>query len=256
MMRRDYIMAFTVALVVLQCSKVLDTASAVPTVSPYSEEGVSGGYDTDGGSEYDALLKQVKALRGEMELLQHDYSEIKQRMSALEESVKHSTQHVQEYTHTTTDLKEAVVSNTQNSKTYDEEYKRAYSILQHTLSSTSSDTEERLKESEAAFLSFVKQHPKHHLVSNAYYWLGQIAAEQKEYSAATKYYLQGYKSSPKGDRAQDNLLKMAGVLAITKQKSAACITLDKLKVEFSDLKKGVQNKSAELRKKLNCPTKQ
>lgn len=222
-------------------------------------------YDSDNSDIYEELLKQIRILRGDIELLRHEQEEMKKNFAELEKHYKHdvlplgldAVDKVKQDTaivdvssegHPKNNLKNSVVQ--QN--TPEELYQSAYANLRRASNVDNSDAEKSFEDAVNKFEEFVKLYPTHPLVSNAYYWLGQIHTEKHNYANAIKCYMQGYKSAPKGGRATDNLIKLAEMLAANNQKSAACTTLEKLNKEFKNLKKSVKSQSDSLKSKLRC----
>lgn len=82
------------------------------------------------------------------------------------------------------------------------------------------------------FETFIETYPKHPLVSNATYWLGESFYANGEYEKATRIFAESYKKYPKGPKVADSLLKMGMSLGASGKKKEACVTLNQLKKEF------------------------
>ena len=221
-------------------------------------------YNSQDTSDYDELIKQIQAMHGEIELLQHRQDEIMNKLDVLEKSIKTydiktdelNLQHSQNLNIT----KEENITDRELSvkKTYEEEispeeqYQKAYIKLRKISIQTEDEFKKNIKEVENEFNQFISTYPKHPLVSNAYYWLGQISSKRKDYAQAIRYYIKGYESNPKKNRAQDNLIGMVDNFTITKQIDAACGTMSKFFSEFPTPKENLKNKIRNLEKKLHC----
>ncbi len=82
------------------------------------------------------------------------------------------------------------------------------------------------------FETFIATYPKHPLVSNATYWLGESYYANGEFDKATRIFAESYKKYPKGPKVADSLLKMGMSLGASGKKKEACVALKQLKKEF------------------------
>lgn len=111
---------------------------------------------------------------------------------------------------------------------------------------------EKYEDAERAFKDFIDENKDSDLISNAYYWLAETFYIRKNYQQASIYFLEGYKALPKGNKAADNLLKLAMSLKGMDKKKEACATLDKLKSEFSRGDKDLIAKAKSEQEVLKC----
>jgi tol-pal system protein YbgF len=72
--------------------------------------------------------------------------------------------------------------------------------------------------------SFVKNHPKHSLAPNAYYWLGRTHFVQGNLKMAAFSFAEGFQKFPKSEKASANLFNLGMTLAGLGQISEACMT--------------------------------
>ncbi|MBM3518439.1 MAG: tol-pal system protein YbgF [Alphaproteobacteria bacterium] len=79
-----------------------------------------------------------------------------------------------------------------------------------------------------ALQAFITAHPDDPLSGNAQYWLGETHYVREDFASAAAAFLAGYQRFPDGDKAPDNLLKLAMTLGTLGQKADACATLDQL----------------------------
>jgi tol-pal system protein YbgF len=99
---------------------------------------------------------------------------------------------------------------------------------------------------------FVRQHPKHELVANAHYWLGESLYVQKEFSDAAKYFYTGYKEYPKSGKAASSLLKLAMSFAELGKIGEACVVLRKLELNHTKTGPSVRKLASELKLRHTC----
>lgn len=90
----------------------------------------------------------------------------------------------------------------------------------------------RYAEAGDAFGSFVKKYPDDALVGNVYYWLGETWYVRGDYVKSADSFRQGFESMPQGNKAPDNLLKLAMSLGQMKQQKQACVVLTQLLKKF------------------------
>lgn len=109
-----------------------------------------------------------------------------------------------------------------------------------------------LNEAKSGFNAFVKKYPSSQLAGEAYYWLGEMAFDSKEYSIAAINYLKGYKEYPKGTKAPENILKLATTLKTMGKNDEACTNLKRFDTEFKTAHANLRAKAANDRKELKC----
>lgn len=122
------------------------------------------------------------------------------------------------------------------------EYDQAFSTLRQS----------KYKEAAEAFHNFITKYPKHELVSNAYYWLGESFYVRKDYEQASVAFLQGYQADTKGDKSPDNLLKLAMSMNGLGKKKEACATFDKLNDEFPGMSSTIKRRVEKERELTGC----
>ncbi|MCC8417225.1 MAG: tol-pal system protein YbgF [Rickettsia endosymbiont of Bryobia graminum] len=112
--------------------------------------------------------------------------------------------------------------------------------------------DKNLSDAEEKFAEFLKKYPNSPLVSNAYFWYGDIFYQNKMFDKAAINYLKGYKQSPKGDKASDSLLKSALSLGELKKNKEACSILSKLETEFPNRASASKKRAADAEIKYGC----
>ena len=103
-----------------------------------------------------------------------------------------------------------------------------------------------------ALESFLDKNPDHALAGNAIYWLGETHYVEKEYKAAARVFLDGYKKYPTGSKAPDNLLKLGMSLAAYGDTDSACKTFKKLLSTFPKAPARITKSAKSEQKKNNC----
>lgn len=122
------------------------------------------------------------------------------------------------------------------------QYDRAFKYLR----------EAKYPEAEKALSQFIENNQGNDLVGNAYYWLGETYYVRQNYSQAAVKFLKGYKDFPKGNKAADNLLKLAMSLGKLDKKSEACTTFDKLSSEYPNMDNSIKDKLKAERANFKC----
>lgn len=90
----------------------------------------------------------------------------------------------------------------------------------------------KVVEAEEKLATFIKDYTKSPLLSNAYFWYGEVFFRNKKFNEAAINYLKSYNKAPKGTKASDSLLKLSLALGELKQKDKACGIIAKLEAEF------------------------
>jgi tol-pal system protein YbgF len=122
---------------------------------------------------------------------------------------------------------------TELSKSPSEIYKYAYDML----------IRENYIEAENSFTTFIGEHPNDPLASNAYYWLGETYYVQKNYQLAAVSFAKGFQRFPRGNKALDQLFKLALTFISLGKNEDACATFSKLEAEFPDAPKIISNRA-------------
>lgn len=104
----------------------------------------------------------------------------------------------------------------------------------------------------AGFDSFVKAYPKDPLTSNAYYWLGESYYARGDYTRAAEGFRKGFESNPQGQKAPDNLLKLAMSLDNIKRSKEACIVLGQVVSKYGDSAPRTKERAEAERSRMQC----
>ena len=111
---------------------------------------------------------------------------------------------------------------------------------------------ENFTEAEKSFKAFIGEHPNDPLASNAYYWLGETYYVQKKFQLASISFARGYQNFPKGNKAIDQLFKLALTFMNLGKNEDACAAFSKLESEFPNAPKRISNRAKEYIKRAKC----
>jgi len=237
---RQYILAAAVASSLVICSAAYAAdPDSLGTVPNFSET-----------SDVEVLAEQLKQLRGDVEKMQYEVSSLKEQLNKFSadtdmrfKDAGNKSSHNPSATKTSAeDFDKIDATAPDNSSSPDEQYQASYKLLK----------EKKLALAAKGFQSFLKTNPDHQLAGNAYYWLGEIKTMDKQYDQAAVEYMRGYKKNPKGNRAPDNLLKLAISLSKINKRREACISLFKLQKEFPTPSANIKKHLDEQLKLLSC----
>ena len=111
---------------------------------------------------------------------------------------------------------------------------------------------ENFVEAEKYFKAFIGEHPDDPLASNAYYWLGETYYVQKKFQLAAISFARGFQNFPKGNKAIDQLFKLALTFMNLGKNEDACAAFSKLESEFPNAPKRISNRAKEYIKRAKC----
>ncbi len=111
---------------------------------------------------------------------------------------------------------------------------------------------EDLVKAERAFAEFLAAHGDHELADNARYWLGESHYFREDYNHAVAVFVEGYKISPTGAKAPDNLLKLGMSLSRLGRRDEACATFQELDEKFPDLTDDVKARGRKEWQQAEC----
>jgi tol-pal system protein YbgF len=105
---------------------------------------------------------------------------------------------------------------------------------------------------ETAFAAFLKANPNDKLADNARYWHGETLYVRGKFTEAAQSFAEGYQKNAKGEKAPDNLLKLAMSLAALDRKTEACDTLGELKKRHPNASPTLKGRAEQEGKRLGC----
>ncbi len=113
--------------------------------------------------------------------------------------------------------------------------------------------EKKYSESAASFDAFVKKYPADPLTSNAFYWLGESQYVRSDFTRSAESFRKGFEVNPEGQKAPDNLYKLAMSLSQIKRKTEACVVLSQVIKKYGESAARTATKAQEARTSLQCP---
>ena len=105
---------------------------------------------------------------------------------------------------------------------------------------------------DASLRRFIEQFPTHPLASSAFFWLGEIYFEQRDYMRAAETYAAGLSNYPQGYKAPDTLLKLALVLTELGRPADACNALNQLQTAYPTAPFNIQQRASTARAAAGC----
>ena len=105
---------------------------------------------------------------------------------------------------------------------------------------------------EAAFTTFIQNHPNGKLAGNAQYWLGESYYVRGQYKNAADSFLKGYTVYASSPKAPDSLLKLAMSLKRLGQKDAACETFGELGSRFPRAPDHIKQRARSEKRRSGC----
>lgn len=113
-------------------------------------------------------------------------------------------------------------------------------------------SEKKYAEAATSFDAFVKKYPADPLTANAYYWLGESQYARGDYTRSAESFRKGFEIAPDGNKAADNLYKLAMSLSQVHRKNEACIVLHRVIDKYADAATRTVAKAEEARATLQC----
>ena len=105
---------------------------------------------------------------------------------------------------------------------------------------------------EAALREFVERYPDDALAGNAMYWMGETYYVRKDYAEAARIFLDAYQRFPNGNKAADNLFKLAKSLSQIGENESACTTYGKLLKSFPAANARILASTRSFMSRLEC----
>jgi tol-pal system protein YbgF len=166
--------------------------------------------------QIDALTRELRALRGEFEQLQHELAQAR-------------SQQRDQYVDLDARLRaaEGALTSAQAASATgspDAEYQAAFTLLK----------DGKYDEAATALRDFVARNPEHELAPNAMYWLGEAHYVRRDYPAALAAFEGLLKDYPGTRKAPDALLKAGYCQDELNRPSAARAALTRVVQEFPD----------------------
>ena len=109
-----------------------------------------------------------------------------------------------------------------------------------------------LVRAEHAFKEFLVSHADDSLADNARYWLGESYYVREDFNQAAAAFIEGYKSSPSGAKAPDNLLKLGMSLSRLSRGDDACAAFQELNDNFPERADRIKYRTQKEWQKAGC----
>ena len=110
----------------------------------------------------------------------------------------------------------------------------------------------KYSEASASFDAFVHKYPSDPLTANAYYWLGESYYARADNTRAAESFRKGFEANPSGQKAPDNLFKLALSLNNIKRTNEACIVLDQVATKYGTSNPRTAQRAIEQRVQMQC----
>jgi tol-pal system protein YbgF len=185
----------------------------------------------------DSLEKEIRKLTNKVEILEHQVNMLKQNTVATNPENQGSD---------TSIASEKVISpvNQVNAKISSD--KQMYDLALSKLKDKKYDTAKN------EFADLLKKHPKSPILDKVMFWYAESFFGQKDFQNAALNYLQCYQKFPKGQKAQDALIKLALSLSELKRKTEVCKIISKLEGEFPNRSASIRKIAKDLKAKHSC----
>ena len=109
-------------------------------------------------------------------------------------------------------------------------------------------------QAEQSFRAFLQHHADDALAANARYWLGESFYARKMYHQAATQFGESFENDPQGNKAADNLLKLAMSLSFIGEIPAACRALGQIPQLFPTGHERILQKQRSEYQRLSCIT--
>lgn len=112
--------------------------------------------------------------------------------------------------------------------------------------------EKKYTEAATSFDQFVKKYPTDPLTANAYYWMGESQYARNDFTRSAESFRKGFEANPDGQKAPDNLYKLAMSLAQIKRKTESCVVLNQVVTKYAETAPRTVSKAQEGITSLQC----
>jgi tol-pal system protein YbgF len=108
------------------------------------------------------------------------------------------------------------------------------------------------EEAKEQFANFLSTYPKSSMKEKAMFWYSETFFRQNDHNNAALHYLKCYQTFPKGEKAQDSLLKLATSLSHLGRKTKVCQIIAMLEKDFPNRSAAAKKTANDLKVKDNC----
>ena len=103
------------------------------------------------------------------------------------------------------------------------------------------------------FRSFIDTYPDNPLISDAYYWIGEIALTNGNTSAAIAAFASGYRDAPDSAKGAESLFKLGTTLLVVDRTDEACRTFQAFLSSYPDSPIAMRDRVINLSADSGCP---
>ncbi len=107
-------------------------------------------------------------------------------------------------------------------------------------------------QAKVSFEAFVAEYGSVELTGPALFWLGEIAAVQGDFRAATNAYIETLKRFPKGSKAPEAMVKLGASLFALGDQEEACRTLKAFPGQYPKAAAGIRARAGIERRRAGC----
>ena len=182
---------------------------------------------------------QVKELLDEL-------SNINRRIASLVNTIKDLSSHLIAVERKLFTDQNFIKNHAQNTEKNYEKEKKDYDLALHSIKLGEVEVAER------KLLQFIDDYKNSTLLSNVYFWLGEIFYKKREFEKSSLYFSEGYIKFPHGIKASDSLLKLALSSSEMNKSKEACKAIEILQREFKDRPLNSLQKEKEILEQNNC----
>jgi tol-pal system protein YbgF len=112
--------------------------------------------------------------------------------------------------------------------------------------------DKKYSEASASFDNFVKKYPSDPLTANAFYWLGESYYARADFTRSAESFRKGFEANPDGQKAPDNLFKLAKSLGQVKRTNESCIVLTQVTKKYAEAAPRIAKRAEEERLAMQC----
>ena len=99
---------------------------------------------------------------------------------------------------------------------------------------------------------FIVEHPNSILASNVFFYLGEIAFKEKDYTLAAIHYFKGYQVNRNGERSISNLVMLSKSMIKIGKYTTACKVIQHIEYNFADIPTLIKRNINDMRISARC----
>jgi tol-pal system protein YbgF len=190
------------------------------------------------------LEQEVQKLTNKVEFLEHEINLLKQHITSSHQATTISTENA----HTSVAVPVAHAPTVEKPVALDgnSSDKQKYDLALATLK------DKKYESAKEQFADFINTSPNSSMMDRVLFWYAESFYGQKDFQSAALNYLKCYQKFPKGQKAQDALLKLAMSLSELNKKAEVCKIIKKLEQEFPNRSANAKKTANDLKVKHTC----